>query len=161
MKKLIFPFLLLVVGCAKKESTTVTTTKTSEFNVTFNGKTFHETVDNSTMTTTGISLLAGVNQGTNLWSSYITLNTNNLYIGLNSNKYDISSSTGVYKIDYGHISDILFVDKTSSNASYSNDTNSIVTITQSDASVIKGTFNLTLHRNSSTYPATGDFTVYK
>ncbi len=149
MKKYIIIALSLLMVVACKKSSNNSATSGSTFNITFNGKTFHESSGSLTGLTTS-------NTG-NSYLCDIEADTKNIQVKLFGIKYSSSTATGTYhEYDY-NVGD--FSDVSDGGKNYEIDTTSTITITQSDAGWVKGTFSLTLHYNGSTYPATGDFAM--
>jgi hypothetical protein len=155
--------LLTVTACTKKSSSSSSapTGAASTFNITFNGKTYHES------TATVITNVIAVTTTTNTLSvpprfiCELAVITKNIKCTPIADKADISTAIGTYKVSGGWVAPINFIDYGDGGKQYSNDTNSTITVTMSTGSEIKGTFNFILHYNGGNYPATGDFDYKK
>ena len=146
-------------SCTKKSSSG--SNATSTFNINFNGKTINVTSISSTIVAaTNTSELPG-------YFSVMIAATDNSKIDATiawGNKVNLSTAIGTYKL-YGigalsptnitSITDISDGGKVYS--SYQDSTSSSITVTASNSTEVKGTFNLLLTYNGVNYPATGDF----
>ncbi len=169
MKKLITIAVCLLAfsSCTKKGSTTGTgsTATNSTFNITLNGHSYNATCPKggavgypSIQATTGTN--TDINTGLQVFRSIITVNkANEIFFSVSGKKSDLSTSVGTYQALY--VATPIIIDNGDGGKGYGVDSTSTVTISVSNSTEIKGTFNLTLLYNGSSYPATGDFDFKK
>ena len=162
--------LLTISSCTTSGSgsgTSVTPATSSTFNITYNGKTYHLT----STTTAPITVVTAMTNsssatGTTFWTASAGASNNHIQCSIGGGKFtDLSNATGVYKGGCGGgttYSALNLTDLDDGNKRYEtdctgHDTTSTLTITTSNATEVKGTFNVILTYNGNYYPATGDF----
>jgi hypothetical protein len=159
------------------------TTPVSTFNITFKGKTYTINTTNSGSFVAATSrssptFQAYGNISGSVYAGYIfglTGGSNQISFSLASMKLDATTAIGTYRcgsyqstsgLEHLVYGGILFLDKEDGDKRYESDqsgkdTTSTITVSVSNATQWKGTFNIILSYNGSYYPATGDFDCRK
>lgn len=165
MKKQILSLALLAcsafVSChtSSSSSTSVTpATPTSTFNITVNGHSYH--LSGNSYSNPILSLQAQT-LATSNYAVQITWNdgAHKTSGSINAYKADMSSAIGTYTNDSMSLAQVGVFDYGDGGKFYSNagPGTSTVTITTSNSSEVKGTFNLNLTYSGAQYNITGDF----
>lgn len=161
--------LLLIGGCTKKSSTSSTqqTNPTSNFTITFNGKTIdiasssNNSVPVVAITKTDPGGACGCLPYSQVFDVSISVDDPKLSATMVAYKTDLSTAVGVYKVgNYAYIANTDITDYTDGGKGYANvqDTAaSSITVTVANSSEVKGTFNVLLTYNGVNYPAIGSF----
>jgi hypothetical protein len=141
----------------------------SRFTITFNGKTYNETIDDAHPIEIN-SIFKGKNptSGINEYQFQIFWETRNLIISLLGQKSDTSTQLGDYTTSLTNGKPPKPVSSPNTiwvlgdtTKPYIGDNKSTVTITSSTPTEFKGTMNFTLQNDGIIYPASGDFELYR
>lgn len=155
--------LSFITSCSTGSGTVtpvVPATPTSTFNITYNGKSYHSTTPDV------VSAFVSAPGNSPDWGVSINMVSTHIRCNFTGIKYGSSgTAVGIYKSGNatGLPSTLLDVtDYDDANKHYTSnfnglDTASTITVITNTANECKGTFNIILTYNGTSYPATGDF----
>ncbi len=141
----------------------------SRFTITFNGKTYNETIDDlHPIEVNSIFIGKNPKTGINEYQFQIFWDTRDLIISLLGEKTDTTTQLGIYTTSLINAKppkpvsspNTIWVVGDTTNP-FVGDEKSTLTVTSSTPTEFKGTLKFTLHNDGIAYPATGDFELYR